>query len=204
VLQNAWFIPLFIHILLTSLCFYLQYNSDTPNCEVSLKLWLFSRACFSLFIAGNILFFILKISWEFKRENSFFERAKKIYPNAEEAISQFDFWIRRKSLVSTPGILLLISGVISLFWSYIIINLYYLQNKFAACDQKVLALLNFNSILIFIGNVPIIVVFFSVLIVKLVSFICAFFCPRVLVKVSKTCRPKKIISQVVKYKSLLV
>lgn len=196
--KYAWFVPLFTHILLAILCFYFLHNSDTPNCEAALKLWLFSRTFFSLLISLNIIFFMNKISSVNKKENSFFENAKKIYPGIKDYMNEYDFWIRRKSLISTPGVLLLFLGIISLFWSYLIINLYYFEKRFFGCDEKILSLLNFNSFLIFIGNVPLFVVIFVLLLIKISSFICAYICPSCLIASSKVCAPKIVKLQYVK------
>lgn len=190
--KNAWFVPLLSHLILASLCFYFLHNSDTPNCDASLKLWLFSRAVFSVLISINIAFFMNKISIVYKKENSFFENSKKVYPHLIEALDNYDFWIRRKSLISTPGVLLLFLGIISMFWSYIIINLYYFEKKFVGCDENMLSLLNFNSFLIFTGNIPILVVITVLLLVKIVSFVCAYLCPGFLVWCAKMCPPKMV------------
>lgn len=189
--KHAWFLPLLIHLLLAGLCFYFLYTSDSPNCDAALKLWLFSRTFFSVLISVNILVFIEKIGTVYNKEHAFFENAKKVYPSVSGAIDNYDYWIRRKSLISTPGVLLLFLGIISMFWSYIIINLYYFENKFAGCDQKILSLLNFNSVLIFVGNFPLLVLIALLVIIKIGSFICAFFCPGCLIYLAKAC-PKQM------------
>jgi hypothetical protein len=186
--KYAWFLPLIIHLLLAGLCFYLLHTTDTPNCDTTVKLWLFSRAVFSVLISINILVFIFKVSEVYKKENSFFTNAIKIYPSlemVESTTNQFDYWIRRKSLISTSGVLLLFLGIISLFWSYIIINLYYFEHRLNGCDQNIISLLNFNSILIFTGNVPLFVIIFVLILVKLGSFITAWICPRLTVTLGK-------------------
>jgi hypothetical protein len=164
------------------------HTTDTPNCDTTVKLWLFSRAVFSVLISINILVFIFKVSEVYKKENSFFTNAIKIYPSlemVESTTNQFDYWIRRKSLISTSGVLLLFLGIISLFWSYIIINLYYFEHRLNGCDQNIISLLNFNSILIFTGNVPLFVIIFVLILVKLGSFITAWICPRLTVTLGK-------------------
>jgi hypothetical protein len=186
--KYAWLLPLFIHLILAIICFYLMHTTDTPNCEETVKLWLLSRAFFYVLISLNIIVFILKIQEVYEKENSYFENAKKIYPYLdmiENTSNQFDYWIRRKSLISTSGVLLLFLGIISLFWSYLIINLYYFENRLNGCDEYILALLNFNSFLIFAGNVPLFVVIFVLILVKLGSFISAYACPGYLIYLGK-------------------
>jgi hypothetical protein len=190
--KYAWLIPLFTNTILSGICFYFLHTTDSPNCEASLKLWLFSRTFFSVLISVNILFFMYKISNVYQKESSFFGNALKIYPSVKQTIENYDYWIRRKSLISTPGVLLLFLGIISLFWSYIMINLYYFEGKFVGCDEKILSLLNFNSFLIFIGNIPLLLVIIVLLLIKITSFVSAYLCPNLLIKISKLCTSHKI------------
>jgi len=139
-----------------------------------------------------------KISKVDSKESSYFESAKKIYPALKDTIGEYDFWIRRKSLISTSGVLLLFLGIISLFWSYLMINLYYFENKFASCDATIVNLLNINSFFIFIGNVPLFIVVFILLLIKTTSFISAYICPSCLITSSKLCQPKVMKLQYVK------
>lgn len=186
--KYAWLIPFFIHVILTITCLYFLRT----ECEASLKLWLFSRTFSSLLISINIIFFMIKISRVYEKEYSFFENAIKIYPVLKHTTKNFDFWIRRKSLISTPGILLLFLGIISLFWSYVMLNLYYSENKFNQCDENILKLLNFNTILILIGNVPLLIVIIVLLVVKVTSFVAAYACPNCLIWLSKKSTPKMV------------
>ena len=108
-------------------------------------------------------------------------------------MNQYDFWIRRKSLISTPGILLLFLGIISLFWSYVMINLYYFEDKFKGCNEHILSLVNINSVLIFLGNAPLFIVIIVLLFIKLTSFISAYMCPSFLIYTSKLLSPVKML-----------
>jgi hypothetical protein len=186
-----WLIPLFVNLLLSVLCFYFLHYSDKPECHSSLKQWLFSRAFFSFLISINIVVFMGKIYYVNERENSYFENATKIYGPLKELAKKYDYWIRRKSLFSTPGVLMLILGVISMFWSYVIIRFHYIEDKFNNCEERMIKLLNFNSLFILIGNVPVLIVIILLLVVKLGSFIAAFLCPKLLISVAKLCDMRK-------------
>jgi hypothetical protein len=133
-----------------------------------------------------------RISTVYSKESSYFENAIKIYPEVKESMDNYDYWIRRKSLISTPGVLLLFLGIISLFWSYLIINLYVFEGKFVGCDENMLKLLNFNSVLIFIGDIPLFIVIIILGTIKIGSFISAYLCPSLLIKSSKVCAGHKI------------
>ena len=75
--KYAWYIPLFVHMILACVCFYFLQTTESPDCETTLKLWLSSRTFFSVLISINIVFFMNKIATVYKKENSFFENAKK-------------------------------------------------------------------------------------------------------------------------------
>ena len=185
--KYAWLIPLVGHIALVTLCLYILLSSTFPGCDETLKLWIFSRIVFSFLIGINIILFMLKISFVFDREKVFFKNAEFVFPTIKNNMDNYSFWIRRKSLISTPGILLFFLGIISLFWSYVIINLHYVENKFENCESNLITLLNWNSVLIFVGNIPLLILLITFILFKVSSFLCAFLCPRVLIWVSKLC-----------------
>ena len=128
-----------------------------------------------------------------------FDVPSKIYPELKDKMKQYDFWIRRKSLISTPGILLLFLGLVSLFWSYLIISFYHFQNYYERCDIKIQKLLNIHSFFIIIGNFPLFVILAILLFIKLSSFISAFLCPGFLISISKCTTPEKPKIEILKY-----
>jgi hypothetical protein len=183
--KNAWLIPLFLHTFLMIVCLYYLQISETFSCDRSLRLWLYSRTFFSLLISLNIIFFKFKITDVYNREMAFFDNAKRIYPVLKNSMRQYDYWIRRKSLISTPGITLLFLGFISLFWSYLIISFYHFQNYYDTCDIKIQKLLNHHSLFIILGNVPILIIITILLVIKVSSLVAAFVCPSTLIFMTK-------------------
>lgn len=197
--KNAWLIPLFLHMFLMVICLYFLTISETFRCDRSLRLWLYSRTFFSFLISVTIVFFKFKIIKVYNKEIAYFENAKRIYPTLKYSMKHYDYWIRRKSLISTPGILLLFLGLISLFWSYLIISFYHFQNYYSQCDIKIQKLLNIHSLFIIIGNIPLFAVIFILLMIKLISLVAAFTCPSCLIAVSKGCSTDKPNIEIVKY-----
>jgi hypothetical protein len=197
--KNSWLIPLFLNTFLMFVCLYYLQISETFSCDRSLRLWLYSRTFFSFLISTNIVFFTFKITDVFNKEMAYFDNAKRIYPQLKHSMRQYDYWIRRKSLISTPGISLLFLGFISLFWSYLIMSLYHVQNYYEHCDIKIQKLLNIHSIFIFLGNVPIMLIILLMLVIKLSSLIAAFACPGLLISLSKFWASEKPKIEVVKY-----
>jgi hypothetical protein len=187
----AWLFPLIMHLTLATACVYFVQVKDVPNCESTLKLWLYSRILFSYLISLIIVVFMCKISAVRNKERHFFDNATQIYPLVNDTLNRYDYWIRRRSIISLPGIMLFFLGLISLFWSYVIIKLYYFDNQFRHCNQNVLTLLNINSIIIFTCNIPIGIVLLSLIFIKLGSVACAFVCPGFLIFISQCCEKKR-------------
>jgi hypothetical protein len=197
--KNAWLIPLFLHLFMMFVCLYYLQISETFSCDRSLKLWLYSRTFFSFLISATIIFFKFKISQVYQKEIDYFDNAKRVYPNLNYSMKHYDYWIRRKSLISTAGIFLLFLGFISLFWSYLIISFYHFQNYYSTCDIKIQKLLNMHSFFILIGNVPLVFIVVILLVMKVGSLIAAFACPGCLIQSSKCCSSEKPKVEIYKY-----
>lgn len=197
--KNAWLIPLFLHSFLMIVCLYYLQISETFLCDKSLKLWLYTRTFFSFLLSITIIFFMLKIVNVNKKEINSFEIPMKIIPILENNMKQYEFWIRRKSLLSTPGILLLFLGLISMFWSYLIISLYHFQNYYFSCEIKIQKLLNTHSFFILLGNLPLFIIFVTMILFKLTSFIAAFICPNLVMNLGKKLSKREMKIELIKY-----
>ena len=197
--KNAWLIPLFLHVFLMIVCLYYLQIAQTFSCDQSLRLWLYTRTFFSFLLSITIIFFMIKISEVNKKEQGAFETPAKIMPSLKNNMNQYEFWIRRKSLLSTPGILLLFLGLVSLFWSLLIISLYHFQSYYFQCEVKIQRLLNTHSFIIILGNSPLLIIFLIMLMIKVSSLVSAFLCPNVLISISKMCSKKKVKANLIKY-----
>lgn len=186
----TWMIPLISHIFLVLYSVFILINSKFSfkdhslkiadlfsECKRTLVIWIMSRIFFSLLIALNIIIFMCKIYSIENSEKRFFITCQSIFPDIKHVNKNCDFWIRRKSITSTPGFLLLLLGIISLIWSFFLINLHYLENKFQGCDLKVLSLINLNSIFVILGNIPFIILIFFKIILKVNSYLFSYLCP---------------------------
>ncbi len=189
--KYTWLIPLMAHMILVSYCIYLIVYSSALNdigqgCDETVIPSALFRIFFSFLISLTIIIFIFKISFVFNRELKFFENAENIYPTLKTHMEPYNFWIRRKSLISMPGILLLFLSIISMFWSYLLIEIYIFGDKEKKITQcNLISFLNVNNLFIFIGNIPLIVLFLLMIILKIISLFSAFLCPNLLVGFSK-------------------
>jgi hypothetical protein len=193
--RNSWLIPLILNLFILGVSIYYLQVDATFKCHKTFQTWLISRAVFCFLIAINIIIFMWNISKIYNKEKKFLEKAKKIYPEIEEyhhlPTVQFDDLVRRKSLFTISGISLLVLGLVSLFWSYLIISFYKLNNYYVECDLKIKAFLEFHSFFIFIGNFPVIFLFVCMVLVKLASLISAYLCPSIFVKTYVPMRTNK-------------
>jgi len=188
-----WFIPLLCHFVFVSYCGYVSIiykfsNKNNPiiiddifsECENFLKLWIYSRICFSFLISLALLLYQTKISNLENKEKSFFNDAESIFPILNKNSNNLDYWLIRKSIMSTVGKTILILGIISFLWSCAMLNFHYLENKFQGCEYDIIVTINFVSILIFIGNIPMLVLLFFIIILKVNAFFCAYLSPKLL------------------------
>lgn len=197
--KNAWILPLFLHSFLMIVCLYYLQISETFSCDKSIRLWLYTRTFFSFLLSICIVFFMKKIIEVNDKEQKSFEIPSKVMPCLDKNMKQYDFWIRRQSLLSTPGILLLFLGMVSMFWSFLIISFYHFQNYYFTCEIKIQRLLNAHSFFILLGNAPLVIIFSMMILYKMICFISAFLCPTLLMKLSKGSNNTKIKVDLIKY-----
>ena len=192
--KTIWLIPVFLHVSLMTICTYFLLISETFYCDKSLSLWLYSRIFFSFLISTTIICFMMQITNYYLKEQHYLDHSKLIYPKMKKNIKSYDFFIRRRSLMCFTGVLLLFLGVISLFWSYMIISFYHFQNYYQNCDIKIQKFLNFHSIAILIGNVPLFIICLLLVFMKVSSYVSAYICPDTLIGLSVFFSPKNPVN----------
>lgn len=180
-----WIVPIFIHFMLFSMGIYYLNFVDDFQCTNSLKMWILHRTFFSVLIIINIIIFLIKIQSSLEKEKIQFNETNKILGfdnmslnsinfNSEQKV--LSFWVRRHSLISTPGILLLIQEFNSLYYSYLIKNLLTNQS-FGSCDYKIQKALNIHSYSIWYGNILLIVILATMIKIKVFHFIMGMYFP---------------------------
>jgi len=194
----SWFIPLLIHLIFVSYCCYVLFITKFRNkhhliiindlfneCGTYLKLWIYSRIFFSVFIALNLLHFKFSIDKIEHKEKSFFNNAISIFPGLQKNTEHYNYWIIRKSINKSSGISLLLLGIISFLWSFSMINFTYMENKFQGCEYQLILTINLISILIFLSNIPILILLFFKILLKVNSYFCSYLCPKMLIWFSR-------------------
>lgn len=181
--KYSWFVPLFVHSILIFVGVYYLDISSNFKCVESLKLWLYHRIVLSFLICLNMIIFMIKISQAYDRETAYFSKARQAYPILKDTIHEYDYWIRRNCLFSTSGVLLLIQGLISFFWSYMIAALYK-DHYYDSCDTRVQQVLNAHSYFIWYGNVILLVILCSMVFIKLLFFGMAKIYPRIAIQMA--------------------
>lgn len=183
--KYLWAVPIFIHFMLLSAgVYYLNFLDDYP-CTKTLKMWIYHKTFFSILMIINIIIFLMKIQTLQQKERQQIEESTKNFnyhpQNHLNTISfeqtYLSFWVRRNALVSTSGVLLLIQGFTSIYYSHLIKNLITSQ-YFRSCDYKIQKTLIFHSHSIFYGNLLIIFITAVMICVKIFHFAMGMYFPR--------------------------
>jgi hypothetical protein len=193
--KKLWLLPLFTNILLIGVCVYFITLKEIFTCDNSLVFWLFSRILFSSLISIIIISFIKKISESNSQENLFIQRVIKIFPSVKGKNSSYETLIKRRSINSVRGIILLVLSVISLLWSYTIVAFHLLENYYGGCNLKINTFLNFHSYLIVLGNMPFIIICLIFGFMKIGSYSSSYICPNFLIKLSNQNSPVSLVNR---------
>ena len=191
--KKLWLLPLFTNILLIGVCVYFITLKEILTCDNSLVFWLYSRILFSLFLSIIIISFIKKISESNSQENIFIQRAIKIFPSVKGKCISYETLIKRRSINSIRGIILLVLSVISLLWSYTIVAFHNLENFSGGCNLKINTFLNLHSYIIVLGNMPFIIICFIFGFMKIGSYCSSYICPNFLIKLSNKNSPVSLV-----------
>jgi hypothetical protein len=114
--KYIWFIPLFCHFFLISLGIYYMEISNGDHSGLKTGLW--NQTLLSFTLSLNIIFFIFKMNQCYEKENKFVKtvRGALKYPSTFKEIHNHDYWIRRKTVFSSAGVILLFQGLFSIFF----------------------------------------------------------------------------------------
>lgn len=149
-------------------------------CHPRLVVWMYSRSVLCVLMSIILIAFIMKIHFKEKQEKEYFKNAIKIYPEIKSALDDYDYWIKEQSLISTPGLILLVLASVSYFWSVIMFKFLFLDDKIVYCHESILYLIKYDSVLSMLGNIPLIIVLVSMFVIKISSLVIANTCPRLL------------------------
>jgi len=185
IIKFLWAFPIFIHFMILSSGIYYLNFVDDYQCTKTLKMWIYHKTCFSILMIINIIIFLMKIQTLIQKEKLQIKESSKIFnyhPQNHLNSVSFDqsylsFWVRRNSLISTSGILLLIQGFTSIYYSHLIKSIV-TSKYFRSCDYKIQKALCIHSYSIFYGNLLILVIIVVMIIVKVFHFVMGMYFPR--------------------------
>jgi hypothetical protein len=183
IFKLMWLIPLTLHIYLSGSGITLFYHTDYLKNNASLQLWLFSRTFFSLLLTINILLFLYVCNRIYKKETSHLKLAEDIFPEIKS--TRNDFLIIRKCIISIAGFGILFLGMCSLILSYLIVKLYYLENKFQTYSLEYRNYLSVHLYVTVLGNIPFIISVIIYFAMKLGCLFITYTCPGLIMGQSK-------------------
>lgn len=192
IIKFLWAFPIFIHFMLLSSGIYYLNFVDDYQCTKTLKMWIYHKTFFSILMIINIIIFLMKIQTLIQKEKLQIKESSKIlnyHPQNHLNSLNFEqnylsFWVRRNSLVSTSGILLLIQGFTSIYYSHLIKSLITSQ-YFRSCDYKIQKALSVHSYSIFYGNLLILLIIAVMIFIKVFHFVMGMYFPRKYAKFMK-------------------
>lgn len=191
--KYIWILPICIHsILISAAIYYLQFAHNFV-CSDSVRIQLYQRTMFSFLICLNIIIFMVKITHFYEKENNYFSKAKRVFPILNHRIQEYDYWIRRNSLFSTSGMLLLFQSIISFVWSF-----YYAVNNpqsLNQCNSKFEQIFDFHSDFIAYSNCLVLLMIALMVTIKVFFFLTGVFFLKLLIKLAHSlhCNTSKLI-----------
>jgi hypothetical protein len=191
-------IPIILNISLCGLFSYMIFYDIIENgkCNDNIIIWIYSRNLICFFMLISSCFMLIKSIYSGKKEKSYFKAISEINPYIDTAIKKYDFWIKRKCIYSTAGIIFLVLSITVLLWVIVI-----LQNSDVLCyDNNINIILKSDMFFVLLSNSPIYIAIISFLLIKVTSAIIAFTCPSILITISNCfdCNRNKINMKYVK------
>ena len=198
----SWILPIIINLILTLICLYYLHLSDTEkyHCNNSFELWQTFKAYFNCLFSIILIYFIYIIKKYEEKEKKYFENSNKIQPKTKTIINKSYYWIKRKTLISPIGIIILYLSVINVFSSFFLVFIYHFNDN-VYCDKLLKNILIYYSIFIIITNCPAILSFLIMFLFKGIFYIKNYFSPNRNVSTVHTddCRGKNLNDYVQNY-----
>jgi hypothetical protein len=184
-LLKIWTLPLFNNaFFFVSLFYYfLRHNNDNAQCFQDFESWIYMRLLMLTLIMAGIIQVYRETSKNTALDYSEMQTYKTINPIL---VKNYNYWITRKVLISFPGLSLLALGLINWFWiargMNIVYNQYYIIYGCGAFMKNVVW---GNLILTAILSLPVLWVFFSMILIKGTCIILGVISPSALIKLKK-------------------
>ena len=184
-----WLFPIFSNLLLL-FTFIIHFAQTSENeCERSYIFDSFTKAFLSCILIVTIIIFYFNIKEVIEEDKSEDSNLHRIYPalKANSAESRICKYLSRKCLLGTKGIILLLLSIISLYSSYLCIELTRKKNETIQrnCYNSLENYFIRHSYFTIIGNSPIIIILLSTVLIKLTAILMNLTCPNFRIKLVK-------------------
>lgn len=184
-----WLLPLISNLFLI-LIFLIHFTQNSENqCEKSYLFDSFTKAFFSFVSIITIVTFYYNIKGVIEEDKSEENFLHKIYPaiKMNSPGDRICKYLSRKCLLGTKGIILLLVSILSLYSSYLCIELTRKENQKInrICYNSLENYIIKHSYFTIIGNSPIIIILLSSVLVKITSIIINLTCPNFRIKLVK-------------------
>ena len=154
--KNIWILPIVTHIFVCFVTLYYLHLSAKYKCDESFRIWQ-TLKFFLSFLFMALLFVFKYVISSFESEmKTHLQKISKIQDNIKRSIDNCGTIIKRKTLTSPFGMLILFFGGIYFFGSFFIVVIYTYDNK-NICDDKLKNILKYHSMFVLITNAPLIV-----------------------------------------------
>jgi len=176
--KYSWILPIIINLILTFVCLYYLHLSDTDNyhCNNSFELWQTFKAYFNCLFSIILIYFIYLINKYENKEKKYFENSNKIQPKTKTIINRAYYYIKRKTLISPIGWIILYLSVINFFGAFFLICFYH-YNDNVYCDKLLKNILLYYSLFILLTNCPVVISFIVMVLYKGLLYVKNYFSP---------------------------
>lgn len=168
--KNSWIIPIVAHIFVCFVCMYYLFISEKNECNEAFRIWQTLKFFISFIFMALLIYFVIYINSYEEEEKKKYKNVKRVIKGGKTVNDRAGEWIRRKTLVSSFGVLILFLGVLYFFGSLFMMCIYEFDLH-DVCDQKLRNLLFWQSLFVILTNSPAIIMLLIMLFTKCIPMI---------------------------------
>jgi len=182
-LLKIWAFPLILNSLFLGSLLYYSFKQNGDILYPEFKPWIDIRMYLLIAMIVDLLWILLKASSKIQSE----DHKLGIYhkANLKEA-KKYNYWLRRRIIISFSGLILLVLGVINWFWTLYGMNLAYLKfQSLSGWDPYVQYIIWGNLLLTGVFSFPVIWIMFWMIFIKGTCLVLSVIWPSALISIKK-------------------